>query len=1659
MKLVRETLSIVAALIVSLPALAQDAIQPYVEYRKRVESAQNISPLDVGLFGEQVSLFNGSTSFTITDIDVPGNQDLPVRLTRKFAVELQPQNELGTYDSLLRGLGNWDVDVPYMAGTYAASQPNALRCNGPYVPDDGTYFRRGDVWQGISVNVPGRGSALALGIQSVPVPKPTDGSLYKLSTTERDMLDCIPMQSGSGEGFRMTTASGLRYYFDVAASRTAARLVRSYKDSNGFLQPIYLDRNRQYLLASKIEDRFGNTVQFQYNSNGHPTRIWSSDGREINLTYSGGRLVSASSHGRTWQYAYSHSGPGIYGRLSQVTQPDGSKWQYSYSDDLIVWPGPAGLPQLPGCTVMPPPIEMALTVTATHPSGAIGTFNFGNRRHFRSGVHATECQQTGDPANPDYELLVPYFFDVMSINSKTLTGPGLSAMTWTYAYGGQGQMLWGSPTVPLPYPCTTCPESKTVTVNNPDGSMSRYTFGVRYHDNEGRQLKVETLDTDHTVVRTETNTYMTEAQAASQPFHGIFGTVLGNYVSDPASVRVRPVTSRTISQDGVNFVWQANTFDTLARPKSVTRSSTLTGNPTRTEETTYHDNLAKWVLGQVSQVACTAPAGPLPGGCGPAGAQMFERTFDATHALPLVTKRFTRLEQTLVWDTTSSVSSGQRGTLRSVADGNGNVTTLSNWKRGIPQSIKFPPTPEETSGATQTAQVNDKGWLDWIIDENGSRTCYAYDAMGRLTQVTYPSESTAGLCNSTSWDITTQSFQIVNGSEYGIAAGHWRQTVSTGNARRIVYFDALWRPLVEEAFDNADAAGTRSVTVKRYDLGGRLAFQSYPMASLGNYSNASLKGTFTSYDALGRVKQVRADWEAAGQLTTATEYLSGFRVRVTNPRGYPTTTSYLAWDQPNTDFPILVEHPEGARTQITRDAYGNPVRIRRGNASGTITLDRTYSYGGRLMLCAVTEPETGTLVHWFDNVGNLIQTAGGLSIPDGTSCNAAKSMALASGRVVTRTYDARNRLTAMTFPDGRGNQAWSYTPDGLPQTISAHNGGSDLITTTYTYNRRRLLTNERLTWTAGSINWPVTYAYNRNGHLASESWHGISATYAPDALGRPTQVGGYATGVKYHPNGAIKEFTYGNGIRHVMTQNARGLPDTSCDFHGSCGPGAVLNDQYDYDQNGNVWSISDGRSGGRGNRDMTYDGLDRLTGTASPTFGTATYAYDVLDNLTRVSVTAGNAVRNHWYCYNGNWHLGFVRSGPNCTGNASPAVQTLHYDEQGNLSQKNAAVFQFDMGNRLRVSGGTGHPSTTYLYDAHGRRVLDRVGSTPRVGQYARDGRLIQSSNSRNGVFSEYFYLQGSLVAIRERDTTVTPNVYSVKYQHTDALGSPVAITNESRTVVERTEYEPYGWTANRASRDGTGYTGHVEDAASGLVYMQQRYYDPGIGRFLSVDSVTAYSNPAGAFNRYWYANNNPYSFTDPDGRLSRGTGWSDKEWKQFDRAQQSAAGSLEKAASKITNAMAEGGKALQRAEKSFERNFGAGTATPGNMTQAASDMSAMAAALRDTSANAIPANAMTGQALAAAYPGIGADTLAGVPTSGPPQVIVNTSHPGFNSPSTLAWGAGHETGHAVLGYKDQKMNGIPAYKFGTPQQQQIFKTLPGPQRLINPDHLMDYAR
>ena len=107
----------------------------------------------------------------------------------------------------------------------------------------------------------------------------------------------------------------------------------------------------------------------------------------------------------------------------------------------------------------------------------------------------------------------------------------------------------------------------------------------------------------------------------------------------------------------------------------------------------------------------------------------------------------------------------------------------------------------------------------------------------------------------------------------------------------------------------------------------------------------------------------------------------------------------------------------------------------------------------------------------------------------------------------------------------------------------------------------------------------------------------------------------------------------------------------------------------------------------------------------------------------------------------------------------------------------------------------------------------------------------------------------------------------TVYYYYNDAQGSPVAVADANGNVVETTEYSPYGQTLNRPVHDGPGYTGHEEDSATGLTYMQQRYYDPQSGQFTSTDPVLPDGGTGESFNRYAYAADNPYRFVDPDGR------------------------------------------------------------------------------------------------------------------------------------------------------------------------------------------------
>ena len=108
-------------------------------------------------------------------------------------------------------------------------------------------------------------------------------------------------------------------------------------------------------------------------------------------------------------------------------------------------------------------------------------------------------------------------------------------------------------------------------------------------------------------------------------------------------------------------------------------------------------------------------------------------------------------------------------------------------------------------------------------------------------------------------------------------------------------------------------------------------------------------------------------------------------------------------------------------------------------------------------------------------------------------------------------------------------------------------------------------------------------------------------------------------------------------------------------------------------------------------------------------------------------------------------------------------------------------------------------------------------------------------------------------------------------YTHTDHLGSPVAMTDTTGAVLWREMYSPFGtrMVDPAANKDNQGYTGHIDDAASGLTYMQARYYDPNIGRFLSNDPVGFAEGGPRYFGRYTYVHNDPVNLTDPTGKFA----------------------------------------------------------------------------------------------------------------------------------------------------------------------------------------------
>ena len=1291
------------------------------------------------LFGDKINLFNGALGFEHNDLSLPGNSRLPVALGRSHT----PGRA-----HIVRGqFGDWDLEAPRITGSYSTAlgwvptRSGGGRCSAysapPHVPKTAAVsYLSTDYWNGVTLKVPGAGEQEILVRSATFSASPADGHHYPLVTRQNWQIRCLPsLQNAAGEGFVAVSPEGMSYRFDWLASRTQTNMRKGGQE---------LGRQDMFLMATQVADRFGNWVRYTYDP-ANPlllSRIDANDGREIRINNALGRAVSATDGTRTYHYSYTAAG-----QLSSVQQPDGSRWAFDLAPMV-----PDDFAQLGANATCDSPGDFpgtAHTGRITHPSGAVGSFTTAFTMLGRSRVTRT-CWYAQNSTTVTTGAVWPRLVLSQAITSKRIDGPGMPSMQWTYAYNAPGS--WST--------CANCQTTRLVSVTEPTGAVTRHTFGNRWRVDEGQLLSVEEGWNGSTALQLTEHRYR---QPTGQNFPDQFGTSLVAN-SDWLASRNRPPDQRKITLHRNAFVWAADAsrdgFDAYARPVRVKKSGlTSTG---RTEDIVYFDHLPSWVLGQTARVTERGT-----------GQEMEAHTYHPANGLRTESFEFGRR--------VASFGYHPDGNLRAITDPANRSTLLDSYRRGSPQLLSF------ADGHTERQAINNLGNADSQTNAAGTTTWYQYDAMGRVSGISHPGG------DAVAYHATQQAFEQVAGSEYGLGAGHWRQSITTGNARLLRYFDGLWRPRLEVRYDAADAGNTTSFKEFRFDAGGRKVFESYPERTFTTV-DAARPGKASAHDAIHRVIAEEADSEL-GKLRTTTQYPEGlYRRVVTNARGQATTFGLHAFDAPGEASIVSIQAPETVTVSITRDVFGKAKSISRsGNNAGTAT--RRYVYDQHQRLCKTIDPETAATVQAYDTAGNLAWRSSGNDLPSLVSCDQGS---VPDARKAFFGYDARNRLVSTVYGDGSPAITRSYTPDGKPaQTRTPQ------WTWTYAYNNRRLLSQE--TYSVNGNHYSTSHRHDAYGHLARiDYWGGINIDYAPNALGQPTAVSSYLRQVRWHPNGALASYTMANGISHSMQQNLRGLPAVWSDS-------GVTRDVYRYDQNANVVEINDEQRGAT-TRSMGYDGLDRLT-TANGPWGSGQFTYDALDNL-RSSRVGGNSLT--YLIHPSTRRLTQVYGSQNLA---------FSYDANGNLAQRGSQAYVFDIANRLSTVVG----KASYQYDGEGRRVwVAHADGSVASQAYSLDGKLRLAGHSVHG--STWFIYLGDRVVAEYN------NKSGFSYVHTDALGSPVARTSPTGALLSRTLYEPFGATSSGTLPPGNalGFTGHLNDAQTGLVYMQQRYYDPVAGRFLS---------------------------------------------------------------------------------------------------------------------------------------------------------------------------------------------------------------------------------
>nr|WP_162990890.1 DNRLRE domain-containing protein [Maliibacterium massiliense] len=655
-----------------------------------------------------------------------------------------------------------------------------------------------------------------------------------------------------------------------------------------------------------------------------------------------------------------------------------------------------------------------------------------------------------------------------------------------------------------------------------------------------------------------------------------------------------------------------------------------------------------------------------------------------------------------------------------------------------------------------------------------------------------------------------------------------------------------------------------------------------------NYHNATtaslpggIKYSFT-YDAYGNNTQITQQGASASdpKIIVQASYSANGNdlVSVTDEHGK--TTAYSVDAQRG--WTNSVQDAGGQSTAYTYDARGRTSKVSRATDDGSVANDYTYA---KDLIATLSHSNASPTVKTqyaftYNDYGLKVQSkVGGAVLASNTydTYNRLVKVAYANGDAMGYAYNAQDQVTE-TRVDGESAARYGNVYDKEGRLVRSSNGQEG-----YTEALRYDLIG-RLRQVDGRQNsavWSYGLDYNDNDEL-SRMWY-TRGSEAANAVNYTYDSSGFNTGANYtHGSTTISQQSTIDGYGRtgsMQLKKGSAVLSSAAYTYASPAPGRTstrvlsLRNQagsydrtlsYTYDAVGNITSVSDGTH----TTHYTYDDLYQLVREDNQAAGkTWVWTYDLGGNIksrveysyTTGAVSVENALDTVVYAYgDANWP-------DKLTGYDGQAITR---DAIGNPMSDGEWTYSWEGGRRLSGMSKAG-TSLSYAYDASGIRTSKTVNGVKT--RYTLMGSLVAYEQTGSEVIYYYYDAVGRPMSMR---------IGSAQYHYVYNLqGDVIGLVDNTGAVVVEYTYDAWGKplsvTGSLAGTVGKKnpyrYRGYRYDEETGFYYLQSRYYDPEMGRFINEDKFAGFVGSIGDHNVFAYCWNNPVMYTDLTGHYPTG--------------------------------------------------------------------------------------------------------------------------------------------------------------------------------------------